>query len=135
MVPSSLRRWFVVHCVVDLIAAIPLMLAPRQVLSWLAWTAIDPMAARIVAAALFGIGIESYLGRNGGAESFRGMLRLKVIWSATALLGAVWSQLEGGPVAGWAVVVIFLGFHSVWLRYWLRLRSAIATARPTESRA
>jgi hypothetical protein len=33
-------------------------------------------------------------------------------------------------VAGWAVVAIFVVFHSVWLSYWLRLRSANAVAGP-----
>lgn len=52
------------------------------------------------------------------------MLNLKVIWSATAVLGVLWSQLEGGPAAGWAVLVIFLMFHVVWLRYRLQLGRA-----------
>lgn len=128
MVPSRLRSWFAFHCVIDLLVAVPLLLAPRQLLGWVGWHEIDPMAARIVAAALFGIGLESYWGRNGSLESFRGMLRLKVVWSGTSLLGAAWSQLEGGPPAGWAVVVIFLMFHSLWLRYWLKLRGAAAPA-------
>ena len=122
MVPRSLRRWFIIHCVVDLLVALPLLLAPRALLGWLSWQAIDPMAARIVAAALFGIGLESYWGRNGSVETFRGMLRLKVIWSGTSLLGALWSQAEGGPPAAWAVVVTFGVFHVIWLRYWLQLR-------------
>lgn len=88
----------------------------------LGWAAVDPIATRLVAAALFGIGIESYLGRNAGLQAFRGMLNLKVIWSAAAVIGVIWSQLEGGPAAGWAVVGIFLAFHAVWLRYWLLLR-------------
>lgn len=93
-------------------------------LGWLGWQAIDPMAARIVAAALFGIGLESYWGRHGNVESIRSMLRLKVVWSAASLLGALWSQLEGGPLAAWAVVMTFAVFHFVWLRYWLQLRVA-----------
>jgi len=122
MVPASLRWWFVAHCWADVIAALPLFVAPRQVLGMLGWAAVDPIATRLVAAALFGIGIESYLGRNGGLQVFRGMLNLKVIWSAAAVLGVLWSQLEGGPAAGWAVLGIFLAFHAVWLRYWLLLR-------------
>jgi len=129
MVPGSLRRWFVIHCVADLLVAVPLWLAPRQLLGWLGWATIDPMAARIVAAALFGIGLESYWGRNGDLTSFRGMLRLKVIWSGMSLLGAAWSQLEGGAPAGWAVVIIFVLFHSLWLNYWLKLRSFVASAQ------
>jgi hypothetical protein len=113
---------FVVHCVVDLIAAVPLFVAPRQVLGLVGWSEVDPIATRLVAAALFGIGIESYLGRNANRQSFREMLNLKVIWSATAALGTLWSQLEGGPPAGWVVLVIFAIFHVVWLRYRLLLR-------------
>jgi hypothetical protein len=128
MVPTRLRSWFVFHCVVDLLVAVPLALAPRELLGWLGWQAVDPMAARIVAAALFGIGLESYWGRHGSLESFRGMLRLKVVWSGTSLLGAIWSQVQGGPTAGWAVVGIFVLFHSLWLSYWLRLRSSTAPA-------
>lgn len=80
MVPRSLRLWFVVHFYADVFAAVPLFLAPRTVQGWLGWTAVDPLATRLVAAALFGIGIESYLARNASLETFRGMLNLKVIW-------------------------------------------------------
>jgi hypothetical protein len=124
MVPANLRRWFVIHFWADVLAALPLFLAPRQVLSWFGWAEVDPIATRLVAAALFGIGIESYLGRNADVHAFRGMLNLKVIWSATAVLGVLWSQLEGGPAAGWAVLLIFLTFHVVWLRYRLQLGRA-----------
>lgn len=124
MVPPSLRTWFVVHFAADMLAAVPLFLAPVQVLSWLGWPAVDPIATRGVAAALFGIGIESWLGRNGSVESLRGMLRLKVIWSAAAATGTLWSLLAGGPATAWVVFAIFLGFHGVWLRYLLLLRRA-----------
>ncbi len=124
MVPPSLRTWFVMHCIVDVLAAVPLFLAPEQVLGLLGWGQVDPLASRAVAAALFGIGIESYLGRNASVESFRGMLRLKVIWSGSAALGALWSALTGGPLAAWAVLGIFGGFHAIWLRYLVLLRRA-----------
>lgn len=121
-VPDSLRTWFVVHFVADLAAALPLFVAPRAVLGALGWAAVDPIATRLVAAALLGIGIESLLGRRASAETFRAMLNLKLIWSGSAALGALWSQLDGGPPLGWAVVAIFGGFHTVWLYYRLRLR-------------
>jgi len=126
MVPDRLRWWFVVHFILDLAAAIPLFIAP-QILGWLGWPAVDPISTRLVAAALFGIGIESLLGRNAGVEAFRGMLNLKIIWSGTAVVGTLWSQLEGGPPAGWGVVAIFVGFNAVWVRYRILLGNA---ARP-----
>ena len=128
MVTKWLRRWFVIHFVLDVAAALPLFIAPAQLLGSLGWPAVDPIATRLVAAALFGIGIESYLGRKAGVEAFRGMLNLKIIWSASATLGTLWSQLQGGPTAGWAVFAIFAAFNVLWVRYRIALRSA-----PTDS--
>lgn len=124
MVPNGLRRWFVIHFIADVVAAVPLFVAPERFLGALGWTAVDPISTRLVAAALFGIGIESYLGRNASVEAFRAMLNLKVIWSAVAAIGVLWSQLDGGPLAGWGVFAIFFGFHLVWLRYRLQLRAS-----------
>ncbi len=117
MVPSSLRRWFVVHFVADLAFALPLFLAPQWTLTLLGWRAVDPIATRLVAAALFGIGIQSLLGRDEDAATFRALLNLKIIWSATATLGIIWSQLEGGPPLGWAFAAVFAAFNALWVRY------------------
>lgn len=121
-VPRSLRGWFVFHCVADVVFAVPLFFAPTAFLSALGWPAVDPITSRLVAAALMGIGLESYLGRNGDREAFRGMLNLKIIWSGTATLGILWSVLAGGPAMAWAFVAIFGGFNALWVYYRLRLR-------------
>ncbi|MEW5871460.1 MAG: hypothetical protein AB1894_19460 [Chloroflexota bacterium] len=122
MVPKSLRTWFVIHFILDFIFSIPLILAPRAFLGLLGWTSVDPISARLVGAALIGIGGESYLGRNAGLESFRGMLNLKVLWSGSALSGLLLTLLtEGQPVMAWAFVVIFGGFCCLWSYYRVRL--------------
>jgi len=118
-VPSALRTWFVIHFVADVVFALPLFVAPRAFLELLGWHEVDPLATRMVAAALFGIGIQSYLGRNEGAEAFRGMLNLKVIWASTATLGIVASIAQGAPAMAWGFAGIFAGFGSVWA-YWRR---------------
>jgi hypothetical protein len=126
MVPRSLRRWFVVHFWADVLFAVPLFFAPRLFLGLLGWPAVDPIATRLVAAALFGIGIQSLLGRGEDVATFRALLNLKIIWSASATLGIVWSQLEGGPPLGWAFAAIFAAFNVLWLRYRLVLRETRA---------
>jgi len=123
-VPASLRRWFVVHFAADVLAAVPLLVAPRPVLELFGWTTVDPVATRLVAAALFGIGIASLLGRGAAAETFRAMLDLKIIWSGAAVIGILWSLVEGGPTGAWAFLAIFAGFHALWVRYRLLLRAA-----------
>lgn len=124
-VPPALRMWFVVHFAIDMFVAIPLFFAPREVLGLLGWIAIDPFAARLTAAALMGIGIESFLGRNADREAFKGMLQLKLIWSAFAAVGLAWSTLEGNlkyPLIGWLLTGTFAAFHALWWYWLLRLK-------------
>jgi len=120
-VPKALRTWFVVHFIADIIFAIPLMIAPIVTLKYLGWTSVDPIATRMVAAALFGIGIESLLSRNAGLETFQRMLNLKIIWSSAAIIGIASSQLELGvsaPIAGWLFLGVFALFNILW-GYWV----------------
>jgi len=121
-VPNSLRTWFVIHFAVDMLTGIPLLLFPELVMSLLGWETIDPITSRVVGAALMGIGIESYLGRNASTEVFRAMLNLKVIWSSSAILGIGLGIWKGGSQTGWFFLGIFIVFWVVWIYYWRKLR-------------
>ena len=117
---KKIGYWFVIHFVVDCISAIPLFVVPVLFLSWLGWTDIHPVASRLVAAALFGIGIESFLARKSFLVSFINMLNLKIIWSAAAVVGLGISLLQksqGNPAAVWAIFIVFIVFHAIWV-YW-----------------
>jgi len=120
-VPRALRAWFILHFWVDMIFALPLFIAPRTFLGLLGWTAVDPVSARIVAAALFGIGIQSLLGKDEPRSTFRAMLTLKVIWSTSATAGLVISALEGGPVMAWALAAFWAIFSGAWWFWRIRL--------------
>lgn len=130
MVPSSLRKWFVVHFIADILFAIPLIIAPEMLLKPLGWTVVDPVVSRVVGAALVGIGGESLLGRNADLESFRTMLRLKVLWSGTVIVGLIISLLQGAPWGTWGFLAIFVAFSGLWM-YWARRLGKIATTPPT----
>lgn len=122
-VPHSLRIWFVVHFAVDVLFAVPLLLSPVLFLSILGWETVDPLAARMVGAALMAIGVESLLGWKASADVFRAMLNLKIIWSASVVLGVLLTMLaDGGPLFGWLILAIFLTFNLIWLYYRLLLR-------------
>ena len=124
-VPPALRVWFVIHFAADMITAVPLFIAPGEVLGLLGWTSVDPIATRLTAAALFGIGLESLLGRNAGRGSFIGMMRLKLIWSAFAVIGLAWSMFGHNlryPIVGWSLVAVFAAFHALWWYWWIRIK-------------
>jgi hypothetical protein len=89
LVPASLRTWFRVHCAIDVVAALPLLLFPQRILGLLGWTAIDPVATRLCGAALLGIGGASVLVERYGLPGYRALLSLKVIWSVAAIFALV----------------------------------------------
>lgn len=122
-IPKGLPFWFVVHFAADLIFALPLMIAPELFLTALGWTAVDPVSARLVGAALLGIGGQSLIGRRESASAFRAMLNLKIIWSLSACLGFGLSLAQGAPVMTWAFLAIFASFSALWMHYRWKLHA------------
>ena len=74
-VPNSLRNWLVFHFYVDYAFAIPFFFAPETTAEILGYDPLDPLAARIVAAALFGIGYSALLASKFDLEAMRTKLR------------------------------------------------------------
>ena len=122
LVPASLRTWFRVHCAVDLLAGLPLLLFPHGILGLLGWTAIDPVASRLCGAALLGIGGASVLVERHGLAGYRTLLGLKVIWSVAAIFALLAGIADGAPPAAWAFLSIFIAFSGIWMSYVIRLR-------------
>src|SRR5438132_7009035 len=112
--PSALRRWFVFYFAVDWAVGVPLLVAPEIPLRYFGWHEIDPIATRLFAAALLGIGGQSLLGRNGSVNEFRAMLNLKLIWAAAAVIALGIGALSGGPSLTWLGLAVFVGFFCVW---------------------
>ena len=123
-IPAGLRTWFVIHFVADVVFAIPLLFFPRWLLTSLGWTVYDPIMARLVGAALMGIGIESLLGRNAVFETYRAMLNLKIIWASSALYAIAAGIIEGSAPIAWVFLGIFFVFWCVWVYYRTVLRKS-----------
>jgi hypothetical protein len=121
-IPASLRRWFVAHFIVDLLVALPLLIAPVATLRLLGWGAVDPVATRLVGAALLAIGGQSYLGRHGSPDAYRSLLNLKLIWSSAAIVALVLGIGGGAPAACWAFLAVFVAFFGVWTHYRVRIK-------------
>ena len=119
-VPSALRIWFIIHFVIDILFAIPLFFFPEDFLNLLQWDQIDPIASRIVAAALFAIGIESWLVRDSNPKTYINMLNLKIIWSGVVVTGISFTLYKthfSATIFELLLLFIFLFFHIIWL-YW-----------------
>jgi hypothetical protein len=119
-VPKSLRAWFLIHWIVDWAAALPLFAAPTAVLTALGMPAADPLAVRLVAAALFAIGGVSLFQRNADASAYRALLTMKAVWAGSAVVATTLSLKAGAPPVVWGIVAMFLFFGAVWT-YYLRV--------------
>lgn len=119
-VPPLLSQFFVLHCIADLLFAVPLFAVPELFLQTLGWQHVDAYTARITAAALFGIGIESWRSRHASLATFRSLLDMKVMWSLACVAGIALSILQkaqGAPLAAWGFLLIFVSFNIIWT-YW-----------------
>lgn len=120
-IPASLRNWFVAHFVIDIIFAVPLIIAPEIILPIIGWNNVDPLATRLVGAALFGIGVESLLSKNSGADVFAALLNLKILWSSAAIIGILIAIFNNAPPISWLFLGIFVLFLAAWSYYKVKL--------------
>ncbi|HAK46606.1 MAG TPA: hypothetical protein DCO79_11900 [Spirochaeta sp.] len=133
---KKLKTWFIIHFTIDVIFAAVLFIAPVTFLSFMGWESVDSYTARLVAAALFGIGIESLLARKSTLESFKSMLMLKVIWSAAAVIGTAISLIEnaqGRPLLAWGILLIFFAFNIVWTRFFFLVRRRLSEVKNADN--
>ena len=122
-VPKSLRIWFMIHFFADIIFAIPLIFAPKWILGILGAQTVDIFSARIIGAALFGIGTVSLIKNNGGIETYDALLTLKILWGWSAAFGIIISY-DYWPKFGALILLTFIVFPSVWLYYKIALRKS-----------
>lgn len=121
MVPTLLRKLFILHFIIDFIFAIPLMFAPQAAMTLMGWQDVEPLATRLVAAALMGIGGISFIARNADAGAYRHMLTMKLLWSGAAILGLTLSIAEGAPIATYGFLAVFVTFFCVWSYFRLEI--------------
>ena len=124
-VPPSLRVWFLIHFVVDMLFAIPLIINPVWFLRLVGFGVVEPFATRLVGAALIGIGGVSLAAHKAGVETFNSLLTLKILWSISAMLGIILTLIQGGSKVGWFILAMFFVFSGVWVYYKKRINKKI----------
>ncbi len=120
-IPQGLRRWFIIHFIADLFLAIPLFIAPIWFTQLFGFENANPVIARLVAAALFGIGGTSFLIRNATVQTYQALLTLKIIWSTAAIIGSLLAIIEGASASTWIIIALFLPFSIIWIYYQKKL--------------
>ncbi len=122
--PSSLRRWFVIHFALDVLFGLPLLFFPQLILGLFGFSAVESVTARLVGAALLAIGGISLLARREGKEVYGALLKIKLLWSGSAVVGLLLSLVEGAPRSVWLFLGIFVFFFLLWGYYLRKVRNS-----------
>src|SRR3989344_5832523 len=121
-IPNSLRTWFIIHFVVDIVFAIPLLFFTEQFLQYLHFSIDNLIFARLVGAALIGIGGVSFVMHKEGVEVYKVMLILKLLWSGSAIFAIGISLIQGTQKVTWLFLVTFMIFFIVWGYYYRKIK-------------
>ncbi len=116
-IPRALQVWFVIHFVVDILFGIPLLLFPQWTLQLVGIAESQFLTARLVGAALIGIGTVSLVMRNSSKESYNALLTLKIIWAITAIIGLLLSYFIDKITIALLFFIVFLVFLVIWIYY------------------
>jgi len=120
-IPTGLRHWFVAHFIIDILFAVPLILFPALLLQVLGFETTNVLLARLIGAALVGIGGVSFIMHKKDISEYRAMLQLKLLWSGTAIIAIILSLNDTGTSTKWVLLAIFLAFFLVWGYYFRQL--------------
>lgn len=116
-IPKSLRYWFLAHFFIDILFAIPLLLFPAWLLEGVGFETTNLLLARMVGAALIGIGGVSLIMRNKDTSAYIPMLQLKLLWSGTVIIALVLSFSETKTTIQLVLLATFMAFFLIWLHY------------------
>ncbi|MGB0925251.1 MAG: hypothetical protein ACPGTS_00915 [Minisyncoccia bacterium] len=114
---QQLKKWFLLHFILGIIFALPLLFIPEIILPLFGWASFDPIMPRLVGAALFGIGTKSLLTKNDNVSVYRAMLDLKILWASAAIVAITIGLFKSAPIASVVFLVIFVLFWFLWVYY------------------
>ena len=114
---KALKTLFLVHAVVGIVAGALLLIIPGRFLEWLHWGAnIDPIASRILGAALLALAWSSLFGWRATRRSQVAVLiQMETIFTVLACVGMLRHMYRGDWVpAAWVMLGLFAAFAIAW---------------------
>jgi hypothetical protein len=119
---KALRTLFLVHVVTALVFGVPLIIVPGRFLELVDWAPIDPIAGRLLGAALLALGWSSFRGWQATAQpGVRVLVELEAVFTGLACVGLARHLFVGSyPVFPWLVFAVFAIFFLAWAYFLVR---------------
>jgi hypothetical protein len=118
-IKPGLKYTFLAHFIVGLIFGLVYLLIPQTYETMFKWPVADPLAYRLLGAALLGFATSSILAyRETAWEKVIIVVRMEIVWLALAVLVMLYAMLVAGmPAVGWlntGLLAAFLVAFSVF---------------------
>ena len=122
---NALKTTFVVHAIVTVVIGALMLIIPGRFLQALAWAPIDPVASRILGAALLAIAWGSFRGwRATEWSEVAIVVEMEAAFTVLACVGLLRHLLFARyPFTVWLIFAVFLAFAVAWIYFLLRNRS------------
>jgi hypothetical protein len=111
-ISSGLKTTFLVHAIVGLIFGLVYLLIPAQFGAAVGWSMADPMAFRLVGAAVLTFALSSWLAYRAQVwDRVDIVVVMEIVWTVLGTLVTLWALLSGAiPAIGWLNAVILAAF-------------------------
>jgi hypothetical protein len=122
---NALKTTFLVHAIVTVVIGALMLIIPGRFLQALAWAPIDPIASRILGAALLAIAWSSFRGwRATEWSEVAIVVEMEAAFTVLACVGLLRHLLFARyPFIVWLIFAVFLAFAVAWIYFLLRNRS------------
>lgn len=121
---KALKTTFLIHAVVSFVVGAPLLIAPGRLLLLLGWAPIDPIASRVLGAALLALAWSSF--RGWRATEWRQvaiLVEMEAVYTVLACVGMLRHLLFARyPLIPWLMFAILLVFAIAWIAFWVQHR-------------
>lgn len=121
---KELRTAFAVHAVMSAIFGAVLLIIPGRFLEWIGWAPIDPIASRILGAALLALAWSSFRGWQAREWAQVALLvELEVVFTILACVGLGRHLFFASyPAWPWIFFGLFAAWAIAWVFFWVRER-------------
>lgn len=119
---KALRLAFLIHAVVGVLFGALLLIIPGRFLEWVGWAPIDPIAGRVLGAALLALAWSSFRGWQATERAqVATLVELEAVFTVLGCVGLLRHLLFAPfPAMVWIVFAILAIFAIAWITFLLK---------------
>jgi len=119
---KALRLTFLIRAVVGVLFGALLLIIPGRFLEWVGWAPIDPIAGRVLGAALLALAWSSFRGWQATERAqVATLVELEAVFTVLGCVGLLRHLLFAPfPAMVWIVFVILAIFAIAWITFLLK---------------